>query len=255
MTENVSRPLLAGRQSRIQAEQEAQLRAVVAHATEAATRDATARVRRAGEEATEQVKEALKALREAHLTLEHMQAAQVAIDASERRLEHLRRSVWLGAAAALLLILLTALGGLWLGGRQIAEGRAAATQLVAEARGVADAIRAAGAEEIAAVRVETDRAVAQARAEAQDRQAEALANLDLVGTQLAAALDERDAARAEIERFVALRERIGFVLAEHWNGRPVIIVPEGQEIRPWGAPGLSDLARYNGRMYRVVDQW
>ena len=125
---------------------------------------------------------------------------------------------------------------------------------MAEARGAADAIRAAGAEEIAAVRVETDRAVAQARAEAQDRQAEALADLDLVGTQLAAALDERDAARAEIERFVALRERIGFVLAEHWNGRPVIIVPEGQEIRPWGAPGLSDLARYNGRMYRVVDQ-
>ena len=118
MTENTSRPLLAGRQSRIQAEQEAQLRAAVVQATEAATRDAAARVRRAGEEATEQVREALTALREANLTLERTQAAQDAIGASERRLERLRRSVWLGAAAALLLILLAALGGLWLGGRQ-----------------------------------------------------------------------------------------------------------------------------------------
>ena len=32
----------------------------------------------------------------------------------------------------------------------------------------------------------------------------------------------------------------------------VIVVPQGETITRWNAPGLSDLARYNGRMFRVV---
>jgi len=32
----------------------------------------------------------------------------------------------------------------------------------------------------------------------------------------------------------------------------VIVVPQGDAITRWNAPGLSDIARYNGRMFRVV---
>ena len=51
-----------------------------------------------------------------------------------------------------------------------------------------------------------------------------------------------------------LRDRIGLELVEHYGGRPIIVVPEGHEILPWGAPGFSDLARYRGRTFRVVEQ-
>jgi hypothetical protein len=50
-----------------------------------------------------------------------------------------------------------------------------------------------------------------------------------------------------------LRERLGIQLAEHHDGRPVIIVPEGRTIRPWSAPSLAALSRFNGRMFRVVE--
>ncbi len=37
-----------------------------------------------------------------------------------------------------------------------------------------------------------------------------------------------------------------------YRNRVVIVVPQGETITRWSAPSLSDLARYNGRMFRVV---
>ncbi len=36
------------------------------------------------------------------------------------------------------------------------------------------------------------------------------------------------------------------------SGSTTSFGPEGQEIRAWRAPGLHELARYNGRMFRVM---
>lgn len=62
---------------------------------------------------------------------------------------------------------------------------------------------------------------------------------------------DRDAARADLEHFAELRQQIGFDLVPYRN-RVVIVVPQGETITRWNAPGLSGIARYNGRMFRVV---
>lgn len=76
-------------------------------------------------------------------------------------------------------------------------------------------------------------------------------SIETVGVELASLTAERDAVRAELERFAALRDRLGIRLIET-RTQPVIVVPEGQEIRLWRATGLHELARYNGRMYRIL---
>lgn len=74
--------------------------------------------------------------------------------------------------------------------------------------------------------------------------------IEVMGADLAKLASERDAIRADLEHFVELRQQIGFQLVPYRN-RVVIVVPEGEGIMRWNAPGLSDLARYNGRMFRV----
>ena len=162
--------------------------------------------------------------------------------------------MWLGTALAALLAFAALLGGAYAGAWRLAQGRDAATALVAEAHGEADAIRAAGADEIAAVRGETEAAIAAARAAAAERRDRTLAALDEAGVELAAVRAERDAVNEELDRFIALRDLMGFRMAQHHSGAPVIIVPDGKAIRAWGVPGLSALARHNGQMYRVVDE-
>ena len=154
--------------------------------------------------------------------------------------------MWLAAGLAALLVLLALLGSFWAGAWQLAQGRDAAAALVAEARGEAEAIRAAGAGEIAAVRAEVDAAIEAARAEAAKRYDADLDALDEVGVALAAAQAEHATVEAELQTFITLRKEMGFRMARHFNSRPVIIVPEGKEIRAWDAPGPSELAGYNG---------
>lgn len=129
----------------------------------------------------------------------------------------------------------------------------AASRLIEVARLEADAIRAANVDELAVAREEGHRAIADLHQQLAAQRAEVERGIEDVGAEFAALSTERDAVRAELERFIKLRDRLGIALVEGQT-RPVIVVPEGKEIRAWGAPGLSDLARYNGRMYRVLAQ-
>lgn len=265
MSDDDARAAFAARQQKLFSAQEDQSRADLTRAAQEAARTAATDVHRAGETEAARLKqtgeaahgritEALSALQDAQRGLDDLRTTQEALTASERRLERLRRSVWLGAGIAALLLLCALLGGVWAGAWQIAEGRATATRIVTDARGEAEAIRAAGAEEIANIRTAMGQAIDEARQAAAERYDETVAALDEAGVQLAAVREERDAIRAELERFIELRDRVGFTMAQHFNGKPVIIVPEGKAIQAWGAPGLSELARYNGRMFAVVDE-
>lgn len=129
----------------------------------------------------------------------------------------------------------------------------AASRLIEVARLEADALRAANVDELAVAREEGQRAIADLHQQLAAQRAEVERGIEDVGAEFAALSTERDSVQAELERFIYLRDRLGITLVEGQT-RPVIVVPEGQEIRAWGAPGLSNLARYNGRMYRVMAQ-
>ncbi|WP_135313303.1 hypothetical protein [Paracoccus liaowanqingii] len=129
----------------------------------------------------------------------------------------------------------------------------AATSLIDAARLEADAIRTANVDELTDAREEGQRAIAELHQQLAAQQAEVERSSEDVGAEFAALSTERDAVQAELERFSHFRDRLGITLVEGQN-RVFIVVPEGQEIRAWRAAGLSNLARYNGRMYRVMAQ-
>lgn len=134
-----------------------------------------------------------------------------------RRLGRIPRGMGLAACASAILAVAVIVSSLWIGWREVEAARVEAARLIAEA----NAIRVVAAEEIATAQTEAER----------------------TGTT----------SPDELERFAMLRERLGIQLAEHHSGRPVIIVPEGKTIRPWSAPSLAALSRFNGRMFRVVE--
>lgn len=68
---------------------------------------------------------------------------------------------------------------------------------------------------------------------------------------MGAELAQLNADRADLKRFAELRRQIGLGLVPY-RDRVVIVVPEGDTITRRSAPGLSDLACYNGRMFRVA---
>lgn len=126
-----------------------------------------------------------------------------------------------------------------------------ASRLVDGAKQEADTIRAANAGELAAAQEDGARALATLEAQLAAQRASVEQSLGAAGAELAGLEAERASVKAELEQFVTLRDRIGIQLVES-HTRPVIVVPEGYELRGWRAAGLSDLARYNGRMYRVM---
>lgn len=138
-----------------------------------------------------------------------------------RRHGRISRGMGLAACASAILAFAVIVSSLWIGWREVEAARVEAARLIAEANTEANAIRAAAAGEIATAQAETER----------------------TGTT----------SPDELERFAMLRERLGIQLAEHHDGRPVIIVPEGRTIRSWKAPSLASLSRFNGRMFRVVE--
>lgn len=117
----------------------------------------------------------------------------------------------------------------------------------------ADTIRAANVQELATAREEGERAIAALHEQLTGQRIEIERSIETVGVELASLTAESDAVRAELERFAALRDRLGIRLIET-RTQLVIVVPEGQEIRLWRAAGLHELARYNGRMYRVLER-
>lgn len=159
----------------------------------------------------------------------------------ELKLQNLRRTVAGGLATTLVVAFLVIVLAMWMGARIRQAAVDEAYLLREQNAAVVEQIRQDGEEEIAAMRAQN----AEQRDRAEREVAEA-------GADLAGMMSELEAGRAELEQFVALKERAGFNLIDH-RGRTVIIVAEGQEIRSWRVPGLSNLARYNGQMYQIFD--
>lgn len=163
-----------------------------------------------------------------------------AIEAEGKRIVGLRRRVTLGvvllALGALLALILIA---------------GMASRMMSDARTEASRIRAENAELIAEARSEGEAALEALAQRLASREAALSADIEAMGAELAQMGGDRDAARADLERFAELKRQIGLELVPYRNS-VVIVVPQGETITRWGAPGLSNLARYNGRMFRVV---
>jgi DNA repair exonuclease SbcCD ATPase subunit len=121
-----------------------------------------------------------------------------------------------------------------------------------EARSVATEIRLQNAEQIATAQRDGEEALEDLQHELAERRNDIERQIAEIGTDLADIVRKRDAVQSELERFTALQDRIGFDLIDY-RGRTVIVVPAGHEVRGWRAPGLSNVARYNGQMFRVVE--
>lgn len=168
------------------------------------------------------------------------QSLSEAVEADSRRIAALRRRVTVGVVlVALVGALVLALAG------------AVASGMVDEARTDAAHIRTENAQEIAQARAEGEAALQALSQRLASREAALTAQIEAMGADLAQLGADRDAARAHLEHFAELRQKIGLDLIPY-RSRVVIVVPQGETITRWNAPGLSDLARYNGRMFRVV---
>jgi DNA repair exonuclease SbcCD ATPase subunit len=188
-----------------------------------------------------QLKEGLAAAQNKFTELDATrQTLSEVVEADSRRIAALRRRVTVGVVlVALVAALALALTG------------AVASRMVDEARNEAARIRAENTQEIAQARAEGEAALQALADRLASREAALSANIEAMGADLAQLGADRDAARADLEHFAELRQQIGFDLIPYRN-RVVIVVPQGETITRWNAPGLSDLARYNGRMFRVV---
>lgn len=170
------------------------------------------------------------------------QTLSEAVAADSRRIAALRRRVTVGVVfVALVAALVLALTG------------TVASRMVDEARTEAARIRTENTKEIAEARAEGEAALQTLADLLASREAVLTAEIEAMGADLAQLGADRDAARADLEHFADLRQQIGFDLIPYRN-RVVIVIPEGETITRWSAPGLSDLARYNGRMFRVVQE-
>jgi len=168
------------------------------------------------------------------------QTLSEAVEAESRRIAALRRRVTVGVVlVALVAALVLALTG------------AVASRLVDAARTEAARIRTENTQEIAEARAEGEAALQALADRLASREAVLTAEIEVMGVDLAQLGADRDAARVDLERFAELRQQIGFDLIPY-RDRVVIVVPQGETITRWSAPGLSDMARYNGRMFRVV---
>lgn len=153
-----------------------------------------------------------------------------------------RRWAWIIMGAACIIALIILLLAIW-----------SAKRMVDQASSEVDLIRAANVAELREAREVGQLEVAKLHEELADQRSEVEQRILEAGGELAQLTVERDTLRAELEQFADLRRRVGIQLVDS-RGSPVIIAPEGQLIRPWQAAGLHDLARYNGRMYRLISE-
>lgn len=202
--------------------------------------------RRVNDKATEVSVSGLQAsVQQASRTLNELNAKTDIIAQATHQLEAkliiLRRKVAGGLALTLIAAVVVIVFALWTG-----------AQIKQAAMDEASIIQKQNAAEIEQIRQEGEQEIAATRAEMADQRALVELEVAEAGADLAGMASELEAGRAELQQFIALKERAGFNLVDH-RGRTVIIVAEGQEIRSWRVPGLSNLARYNGYMYQVFD--
>lgn len=112
-------------------------------------------------------------------------------------------------------------------------------------------IRAANVAELTEARDIGQREIAALHGEMARQRNAVEQQIALQGDELADMVAESDTVRGELEYFIQLRDRLGIHLVET-RSEPMIVVPEGKQLRPWRVAGLHDLARYNGRMYRLI---
>ncbi|MEM9578835.1 MAG: hypothetical protein AAF999_17705, partial [Pseudomonadota bacterium] len=153
--------------------------------------------------------------------------------------KYTRRMLIGGIAAAGLLGTLILLAAIW-----------SSSSLKTAARAEADALRILYADQIEAARLEGDAELAALQSEISTRRSDIERQIIEGGAELSNIADERDATRVALEELVDFRNRIGLELIEY-RGRVIFVVPDGSELLAWRAPGLSEIASYNGRMYRI----
>ncbi|MBL4807749.1 MAG: hypothetical protein JKY31_10790 [Rhodobacteraceae bacterium] len=186
-----------------------------------------------------------KSVRETSLSLDGLETRvgvlSGAIGFQEKGLRRIRLQIFTimvvtGTCAALILAV-----AFWLG-----------AQIKQNAQNEASAIRDTNAVEVAQVQQMGEWALADLKIQISEKRAEIEREIGSVGTELTVLTEDRDTVRAELEQFVALRDRVGFQLVEY-RGRTVVVVPDGERLRRWRAPELSNLASFNGRLYRLTD--
>lgn len=171
---------------------------------------------------------------------EDQEALSLGLARERLRLSRLRRWGVLGIGAivgAALLVLFVA--------------GVSARGIVRTAQSEAEIIRAQNAAAIEAARQEGEAELAALSEDLAERERALTADIEALGADLAQLTSDRDAARSDLEHFADLRDQIGFDLVRYRED-VVIVVPEGETITGWNAPGFSDLARLNGRVFRVV---
>lgn len=162
------------------------------------------------------------------------------LDANDAFLRRLALRAGLALGVAILAAGIVVLVSVWAG-----------AALVREARAGAGVTRAGNLQAVADARAERERALATLQDELAAQRVEL--GIEEIGVELAGFAAEQAAFRAELTDFVALRDQLGIELIAT-RRQPVIIVPEGREFRLWRAARLHELARYNGRLYRVVER-
>jgi septal ring factor EnvC (AmiA/AmiB activator) len=161
------------------------------------------------------------------------------MDKLESRVRRTRRLLVRGIAASSLLGALILLAALW-----------SSSSLKTAARVEADTLRIFYADQIDAARQEGNAEMAAIQAEISARRADIERQIIEVRAELSEIADERDSIRTALEELVDLRDRVGLELVEY-RGRVIFVVPDGSELLAWRAPGLSEMASFNGRMYQL----
>lgn len=186
-----------------------------------------------------------QAIKDAQQLLQSLQEMAIGIQSEttrlDRRLTALRAKVSIGLAMVFAACVIIIALAFWSGAkiRDVAANEATL-------------VRQQNAAEMEKIRQEGQDGIAALRAQMADERNRVEAEVAEAGAELANLSDELAAGRAELQQFIALKERAGFDLFDY-RGRTLIVVAEGQEIRSWRAPGLSNFARYNGQIYRIFD--
>jgi DNA repair exonuclease SbcCD ATPase subunit len=168
-----------------------------------------------------------------------MQVLEEKTDALESRVQRTRSFLIGGIVASGLLGALILFAALW-----------SSSNLKTAARAEAASLRILYADQIEAARQEGDTQLATLQSEILARRSDIEHQIIEAGAVLSEIADERDATRVALEELVDLRNRVGLELIEY-RGRVIFVVPDGSELLAWRAPGLSEIASYNGRMYRL----